>query len=102
MFKLLENLDKITDPESFRTVTLFLMTLIILMSIYGFTVLDSKIENVTLNQKETRVEIQQEINTIREGYIPRSEWDQIDRRLSVYFDQLDRRLERIEARLDRN
>jgi hypothetical protein len=98
--KLIEALYSIADPETYRKLSLSLITVLILVGYYGFTILDLRIGEVKDQQAAIQRELRAEVYLVKEHHINRQEWVEIDRRISTYFEQLDRRLDRIENRLD--
>jgi predicted PurR-regulated permease PerM len=85
-------LDKVTDAESFRAITLIILLLIGMMFFVGFSHLSDRIET-------NSTYIHHRIDVIEQGVIPRNEFMQMERRLDSFFEQLDKRLDRIEAKL---
>jgi len=85
-------LDKVTDAESFRAITLILLIAIGFMFFVGFNHLSERIES-------NSTYIHHRIDVVERGGIPRNEFIQMERRLDMFFEQLDKRLDRIEAKL---
>lgn len=85
-------MDKVTDAESFRIITLIMLLAIASMFFAGFNYLDNRIES-------NHVKINHRIESVENSVIPRQEFNQMERRLDQYFEQLDKRLDRIEAKL---
>jgi hypothetical protein len=85
-------IDKVTDAESFRAITLILLIAIGFMFFVGFSHLSERIET-------NNAYIHHRIDVVERGVIPRNEFIQMERRLDMFFEQLDKRLDRIEAKL---
>lgn len=99
--KFYEALDSITDPDVYRRISLLIISALGVVSMYAYNILETKINDVELAQQQLTQQHAADVALIREQHINRTEWTEIDRRISMYFEQLDRRLDRIENRLER-